>query len=229
MRPVDDIDSPGGQAEMAARLELNRAALRLIAAARHGDRSGFDEQGRARIEIPVAETGRRLNATLRADGVVLRDTISGPSRSWVVRPEEMSPEELEERRCRDRAAEARQGKPKFEGIDYRRTVVAPPQPGAPIRVLAIEIFADGFYVDFTYEGVVPDPRQIESGRPPHTPKPPMDVADDAGTTYYEGERANFGGGPTAFATYNFSPTPPAEATTLCITTEGGTVDLDLAD
>jgi hypothetical protein len=229
MRPIHDKDSEEGRAEAAASLELNRIALRLIAAARHGDLSDFDEEGRATIEVPAGEDDRRVHATLRADGVVLRDGASGPNRSWIVRPGEMSPEELEERRRRKLATEARLGKPKFEGVGYRRTVIAPPQPGVAVRVLAVEIFEDGFYVDFTYDVEVPSPEDLDRGRPPRRPKPPMKIEDDAGTDYYEGERANLGGAPAAFAAFNFSPTPPADATVLRITTESGTVELDLTN
>ena len=227
MRPIADIDSPGGRAELAARIELNRIALRLIAAARRGDRSEFDENGLATIEVPAGETGRQFQATLRADGVVLGDSISDPSRRWSCDRRRCRRRSVEERRREELAAEARRGKPKFEGVGFQRAVVAPPQPGADLRVLAAEIFDDGFYVDFTYNGKVPLPEDLDHGRPPRTPKPPMEVADDVGTAYYEGERAGYGGGPTAFATFNFSPTPPADATLLRITTDSGTVELDL--
>jgi hypothetical protein len=79
MRPIHDPDSEAGRAEAAARRELNRIALRLIAAARHGDLSGFGEDRLATIEVPAGEGNRKLHATLRADGVVLRD---GASSSW---------------------------------------------------------------------------------------------------------------------------------------------------
>jgi hypothetical protein len=226
MRPIHDLDSEEGRAEAAASLELNRIALRLIAAARRGDLSDFGEKGLARIEVPTGEGNRELHATLRANGVVVGD---GASDSWSVEPEEMSPEEREDHRRRELAAEARRGKPEFEGVGYRRTAVAPPQPGAEVRVLAIELFDDGFYVDFTYNGKVPSPDDLDRGRPPRTPKPPMAVADDRGTDYYEGERENFGGGSAAFATFNFSPTPPPDATRLRITTDSGTVELDLTN
>jgi hypothetical protein len=229
MRPIHDADSEEGQAEMAASLQLNRIALRLIAAARHGDLSDFGEEGPATIEVPTGEGDRQLHATLRSDGVVVSDGSSGPSRRWIVRPEEMSPEEREDRRRHKLAQEARRGKPKFEGVGYRRTVLAPPQPGAKLRVLAVEIFEDGFYVDFTYDAQMPKAEDVDRGRPPYRPKPQMDVADDVDTDYYEGERANLGGGPAAFATFNFSPTPPSDATVLRITTDSGTVGLDLTN
>ncbi|HEY0279571.1 MAG TPA: hypothetical protein VGC32_15000 [Solirubrobacterales bacterium] len=224
MRPVHDPDSEAGRAEVAAGLELNRRALRLVAAARRGDLSGFGEDGTARIEVPTGEGNHKLHVTIDPDGAVLRE---GSTNSWSMQPEDMSSEEREDKRRRDLATEARRGKPEFVGVGYRRTVIAPPQPGAVIRVLAIEIFADGFYVDFTHNVVEQRPLGLDRGRPPFRPKPPMDVADDLGTDYYEGERANLGGGPTAFATFIFSPTPPPDATVLHITTDSGTVDLDL--
>jgi hypothetical protein len=141
----------------------------------------------------------------------------------------MSPEEREDRRRRDLAAKARRGKPKFEGVGYRRTILAPPQPGVAVRVLAVEIFEDGLYVDFTYDVELPTHEELDLGRPPRRPKPQMEVEDDVGTDYYEGERANLGGTPAAFAAFNFAPTPPAEATVLRITTDSGTVELDLTN
>jgi hypothetical protein len=215
------------RAEQEARLERNRIALRLIAAARRGDTSEFGEEGLARIEVPFGEDGWRVRAMLRADGVVVSDGTSGPARYWTVRPEEFTPEEREEIRRRDLATEARRGKPKFEGVGYRRTVVAPPQPDAPLRVLAVRIFDDGFHVDFTFNVEVPTREELEADNPPATPYPPIDIGDDVGTAYYEGEQAAFGGSQPSISTFNFSPTPPAGATVLRITTESGTVELDL--
>jgi hypothetical protein len=217
-------EEPAGR---EARLERNRIALRLIAAARRGDTSEFGEEGLAEIAVPFGEDGWRMRATLRADGVVVGDGTSGPARYWTARPEEFTPEEREENRRRELAAEARRGKPKFEGVGYRRTVVAPPQPGAPLHVLAVQIFDDGFFVDFTFNVEVPTREERERDGPRRDRYPPIDVADDVGTAYYEGERSAFGGSQPSISTFNFSPTPPADATVLRITTEAGTVELDL--
>jgi hypothetical protein len=47
------------RAGQEARLERNRIALRLIAAARRGDTSEFGEEGLAQIEAPFGEDGWR--------------------------------------------------------------------------------------------------------------------------------------------------------------------------
>lgn len=219
-------EEPAGR---EARVERNRIALRLIAAARRDDTSEFGEEGLAQIKVPFGEDGWRMRATLRADGIVVSDGTSGPARHWTVQPEEFTPEEREEARRRDLAREARRGKPKFKGVGYRRTVVAPPQPGASLHVLAVQIFDDGFHVDFTFNVEVPTREELESDRPPSTPHPPIDIEDDVGTAYYEGEGAGFGGSQPAISTFDFSPTPPADATVLRITTEDGTVELDLTN
>ena len=179
-------DEPAGQ---EARLERNRIALGLIAAARRGDTSEFDEEGLARIEVPFGEDGWRMRATLRADGVVVGDGTGGAARHWTVRPAEFTPEQREEARRRELARKARRGKPKFKGIGYRGTAVAPHQPGAPLHVLAIQIFDDGFHVDFTFNVEVPTREELESDRPPSTPHPPINIEDDVGTAYYEAEGA----------------------------------------
>jgi hypothetical protein len=217
-------DEPAGR---EARLERNRIALRLIAAARRGDTSEFGEEGLARIKVPFGEDGWRMRATLRADGVVVGDGTSGPARHWTVRPEEFTPEQREEARRRDLAREARRGKPKFKGVGYRRTVVAPPQPGAPLHVLAVQIFDDGFYVDFTFNVEVPTREDLEGDGPPRDRYPPIDIEDDVGTVYYEGEQSALGGSQPSISTFNFSPTPPAGATVLRNTTEADTIELDL--
>jgi hypothetical protein len=219
-------EEPAGQ---EARLERNRIALALIAAARRGDTSEFGEEGLAQIEVPFGEDGWRMRATLRADGVVVNDGTSGPARHWTVRPEEFTPEQREEARRRDLAREARRGKPKFKGVGYRRTVVAPPQPGAPLHVLAVQIFDDGFYVDFTFNVEVPTREELEGDGPPRDRYPPIDIEDDVGTAYYEGEQSALGGSQPSISTFNFSPTPPADATLLRITTDSGTIELDLTN
>ncbi len=228
----------------AGTLLLNRVALALVADARRG--GGFDDEAallaRARELAPKAKLtlrpgglielsvpcgkGFTANAEVREDGVVLGGGTGGPTRTRTRRPEEFSPQEHEERRRYEEAEEARRGKPKFHGRRHLRTLAAPAQPEAGLRTLAIEIFEDGFYVDFTYDNDF-DPEPLDEEPWLEDPKPEMRLADDLGTDYYEGRTSSHGGSPVSNSTFNFAPTPPAEATVLRITTDSGTVELDL--
>jgi hypothetical protein len=183
--------------------------------------------GRIELSVPCGE-GIAVRAEVREDGVVLGGGTSLAARSWSRTPDEFSPEEREQARREELAAKARRGKPEFHGGRWLRTVAAPEQPGAALRILAVEIYDDGFYVDFTYDN------DAELERPEEedsffTAKPPMEVEDDLGTEYYEGLRASFGGAPISFSTLDFAPTPPAAATLLRITTDSGTAELQLGD
>lgn len=238
-----------------ANLLLNRIALGLLQDARMGDGFGQDEEalrsraarlaaqfagdngpgsGQAPVELELRSGGRielsvpfdggfRETAELREDGVVLGGGTTGPSRTETLRTEEMTPREKEEWRRRDLAHEAARGKPKFRGRRYLRTLAAPPQPGAEVRILAVELYADGLIVDFTYDTEFPADEQLESWLYP--PRPPMRVADDLGTDYYEGERASYGGGPASHAHFTFAPALPPSARVLRITTDSGTVSI----
>jgi hypothetical protein len=177
-----------------------------------------------RIELSVPFDGFREWAELREDGVVLGGGTSGPSRTRALRPEEMKPWEKEEQERRDLARRAARGKPKFRGKGYLHTLAAPPQPGAAERILAIELYADGLIVEFTYDTELPSEEKMESTFYP--PRPPMRVEDDLGTDYYEGERASYGGGPGASHSYfTFAPSVPTAARILRITTDSGTVEV----
>lgn len=182
--------------------------------------------GQIELEVPF-DRGSHALAGLREDGFVLSGSTSrGGGRARTIRPEDMPPEAREAHRREQLAAEARRGKPRFRGAVYRRTVPAPRQrPTADLRILAVQIFDDGFYVDFTYDNEVESQEQLESMF--WDMRPPMRVEDDCDTDYYEAERATYGGGPVSFSTFSFAPTPPAEATVLRITTDGGTVEIDL--
>lgn len=240
----------------AITLLLNRVVLGLLDDARHAGGFGDDEAAlvaRAvelterfldpaslpgdisvrlkllkgdRIEFRVGEhQGMHATAEVRGDGYVLSGSTGQSGRAVVTKPEDMEPWEREEQRRRKLAHEAAKGKPKFHGRKYLRTVVAPPQPGAVERILAAELYEDGLIVDFTYDTEVPSREDLERMR--ETPRPPMRIEDDLGTDYYEGERASYGGSPASLAYFTFAPSPPAAARVLRITTEGGTVELDL--
>ncbi|HEX3562018.1 MAG TPA: hypothetical protein VHU24_04200, partial [Solirubrobacterales bacterium] len=189
-----------GDDEAALRSRATRLAAELA-----GDTGAELEQdpvelelrsdGRIELSVPF-DAGFREWAELREDGVVLGGGTEGPSRTRTLRTEDMKPWEKEEQRRRDLACEAARGKPKFRGKRYLRTLVAPPQPGTEVRILAIELYADGLIVEFTYDTEPLSEEQMESMFYP--PRPPMRVEDDVGTDYYEGERASYGGSPGAY-------------------------------
>ena len=240
----------------AITLLLNRVVLGLLNDARHAGGFGEDEAplvARAvelterffdpaslggdislwlkllkggRIELRVGEDeGIRVTAEVREDGYVLGGGTSRAGRVVARKPEQMEPWEREERRRRKLAHEAAKGKPKFHGRKYLRTVAAPSQPDAALRILAAALYDDGLIVDFTYDTEMPSREDLE--RMPETPRPPMRIEDDLGTDYYEGERASYGGGPASLAYFTFAPAVPAAARVLRITTDSGTVKLDL--
>lgn len=179
--------------------------------------------GRIELAVPF-DAGFRETAELREDGFVLGGGTSGPSQTRTLRPDDMKPWEKEERQREERARAAARGKPKFRGKRYLRTLAAPPQPGADERILAVELYADGLIVEFTYDTELPTEEQTESMFYP--PRPPMRVEDDLGTEYYQGERARYGGGPGASHSYfTFGPAVPDAARALRITTGSGTVEV----
>jgi len=184
--------------------------------------------GRIDLKVPFGDGGRAC-AGLRADGFVLSGGIerSIPSRTW--RPEDMTEAEREEKQRRDLAYEASRGKPKFRGERYLRTVAASAQPGAVERILAAELYGDGLLVEFTYDvEEMTDEQMMAEAESPYERRPPMSVTDDLGTEYYEGGSATYGGGPgVSHSHFTFAPAVPAEATVLRITTDSGTVELDL--
>ena len=226
---IQDARRRGGFGEDEEALRSRAARL---AAEFTGDTAAEPEQdpvklelrsgGRIELSVPF-DAGFREWAELREDGVVLGGGTEGPSRTRTLRTEEMKPWEKEERR-RDLARKAARGKPRFRGKRYLRTLIAPPQPGADERILAIELYADGLIVEFTYDTELPSEEHMESMLYP--PRPPMRVEDDVGTDYYEGERASYGGGPGASHSYfTFAPAVPAAARVLRITTDSGTVEV----
>lgn len=242
----------------AINLLLNRVALGLLADARHAGGFGEDEaklESRAislterfadpdsvggeisvwlklrkggRVELRIGEDdGAHATAELREDGYVLSGSTGRSGQVVEVKPEEMEPWEREEHERRRLAEEAAKGKPKFHGRRFLRTVAAPPQPGAKLRILAAELYDDGLIVDFTYDAEMPTREELL--RIPTTPRPPMQIEDDLGTGYYEGEQARYGGseGGASRSHFSFAPAVPAAARVLRITTEGDTVELDL--
>jgi len=227
---IQDARRRGGFGEDEAALRSRAARLATEFAADTGAKPRqapveLELRPGGRIDLSVPFDGEfREWAELREDGVVLGGGTAGPSRTRTLRTEDMKPWEKEEQEREDLARKAARGKPKFRGKRYLRTLVAPPQPGANERILAIELYADGLIVEFTYDTELPSEEQMESMFYP--PRPPMRVEDDVGTDYYEGERASYGGGPGASHSYfTFAPAVPAAARVLRITVDSGTVEV----
>jgi hypothetical protein len=227
---LDDARHAGGFGDDEAALESRAVALTkgfLDPASLPGDISVRLKLLKGdRIEFRVGEhEGMHATAEVRGDGYVLSGSTGQSGRAVVTKPEDMEPWEREEQRRRKLAHEAAKGKPKFHGREYLRTVAAPSQPGAALRILAAALYDDGLIVEFTYDTEVPSREDLE--RMPETPRPPMRIEDDLGTDYYEGERAGYGGSPASQAHFSFAPAVPAGARALRITTDSGTVELDL--
>ncbi|HKZ14630.1 MAG TPA: hypothetical protein VJL81_12385 [Solirubrobacterales bacterium] len=192
--------------------------------------------GRPEIELKLRHDGQtelsvgysdgvRAEAMLRGDGFVASSSTRWQGHSGPIDLEDMEPWEKDEEDRRRLAYEAARGKPKFRGKKYQRTVVAPPQPGAAERILVAELYTDGLIVEFTYDTGMPRAEAIEKMR--DSPRPPMRIGDDLGTDYYENGRASYGGSPNSRAHFGFAPAPPPDARVLRITTDSGTVELDL--
>jgi hypothetical protein len=225
-----DARRAGGFGDDAAALESRAAALTerfLDPAALPGKVSATLKLRKGgRIELRVGEDkGFHASAEVREDGYVLGGGTGRSSPAVVIKPADMEPWEREEEDRRKAARQAAKGKRKFRGRRYLRTVVAPPQPWAAEWILAAQLFDDGLIVDFTYDTGEPTEEELE--RMHTTPRPPMRIEDDLGTDYYEGERASYGGGYNSRAYFTFAPTVPADARVLRVTTDSGTVELDL--
>jgi hypothetical protein len=167
-------------------------------------------------------------ATLGLDGILYEEaTVVG---FGLVNAEPMELDEEEqaglERRAEWRAQlERRQ---QFTATRFLRAVAAAAQPGAATRILAVMLFTDGFYVEHTWDEEPGDLEEIDSAadffaaRNPHQ----IRVEDDLGTEYLEGD-GSWGGVRVSRGSSAFSPAPPTEARLLRITTDNGTVELDL--
>ncbi len=227
---IQDARHRGGFGEDEAALRSRAARLATELAGDTGaeleqDPVELELHSGGRIELSVPFDGEfREWAELRGDGVVLGGGTAGPSRTRTLRTEEMKSWEKEEQERENLARKAARGKPKFRGKRYLRTLVARPQPDAEERILAIELYADGLIVEFTYDTEPPTEEQMESMFYP--PRPPMRVEDDVGTDYYEGERASYGGGSGASHSYfTFAPAVPPAVRVLRITVDSATVEV----
>jgi hypothetical protein len=186
-----------------------------------------------RIALSVAfEEGSATVASLTIDGILFDQATVGSVRAVQIDRDQLSEEEradLDRRRAEreERMERERQ----FTATRFRRAVAAPPQPGAAMRILAVLLYGDGFAVDHTREGESPDLVEIGSADEyfdrDREQEPRIQVEDDLGTEYFESGGSSWGGMHVSRGTAGFAPAPPAEARVLRITTDSGTVELDL--
>lgn len=169
--------------------------------------------------------------SLSIDGILFDGgTVSGITFAQV-EPEELSAEEradLERRQAEWQVELDRQQR--FTASRFVRSVAAPPQPSATAPILAIEIFEDGFYVDYTYDTEPPelDFDELTAERFLAREKDPViTVEDDLSTEYFESGGGGGGGVRVFHSSRGFAPAPPPDARVLRITTGGATVELNL--
>lgn len=191
--------------------------------------AGLLRPDRISLSAPFREHSSVVES-LRLDGILFDGgTVSGYA-SMRVEPEELSPEERAdlERRQAERRAEMER-RQRFTATRFVRSVAAPPQPGAAVPILAVELFEDGFYVELTYDTEPPtSDLEMTAERFFRREKDPeVRVEDDLGTEYFESGRGGRGGARVFHSSRGFAPAPPPDARVLRITAGGAAVELDL--
>ena len=168
--------------------------------------------------------------SLRLDGILFDGGTVSSVTSKRVETEELSLEEradLERRQAEWLAEQER--RQRFTAARFVRSVAAPSQPGVTVPILAVELFEDGFYVDYTYDTEPPTfdlemtAEQFFAGEK----DPEVKVEDDLGTGYFESGGGGGGGVHVFHSSRGFAPAPPPDARVLRITAGGATVELDL--
>lgn len=167
---------------------------------------------------------------LSLDGILFDGGTVGGVTFNQVEPKELSPEEradLERRQAEWRAEQER--RQRFTAARFVRSVAAPSQPGAKVPILAIELFEDGFYVDYTYDTAPPtlDLEMTAEQFFAREKDPEVKVEDELGTEYFESGGGGGGGVRVSHASRGFAPAPPPNARVLRITAGGATVELGL--
>jgi hypothetical protein len=133
----------------------------------------------------------------------------------------------------------------FRGEELRRALAVQPQRGAPVQILAFELYGDGLVVRYTYDspvmvqaaiplhfyemaGVEPplDKLLVEAEEEEGTLEPNLSVTDDVGTSYRHAGGSR-GGMEVAHGETSFTPAVPAAATRLVVSSYAGTVEVDL--
>ena len=133
----------------------------------------------------------------------------------------------------------------FAGAEFLGALAVPPQTGAAVQILAVELYDDGLLVSFTYDDPVdvwnPVPLEyydLAGVEPPIEAllaeaeagggnlAPNVSAADDLGTRYVWSGGGR-GGVKVAHGETNFTPAVPAAATRLLVSSYAGTVEVDL--
>jgi hypothetical protein len=170
-------------------------------------------------------------ASLGFDGILYEEGGSvGVSVEDRIEPEELDEEQREAlARLQEEWKKRRERSLRFTASRFVRAIAAPPQPGAAVQVLAVQLFEDGFYVDSTFDKEERDRRDRGSAISGLLRESGSDVRveDDLGTEYVASGSGSAGGVRVCRATRGFAPAPPAAARVLRITTDSGTVELDL--
>lgn len=174
--------------------------------------------------------GSSVVESLRLDGILFDGGTESSITSKRVEPEELSPgqrTDLERRQAEWLAEQER--RQRFTATRFVRSVAAPSQPGVTVPILAVELFEDGFYVDYTYDKEPPtlDLELTAEQFFAHEKNPEIKVEDDIGTEYVESGGGGGGGVRVSHSSRGFAPAPPADARVLRITAGETTVELDL--
>jgi hypothetical protein len=180
------------------------------------------------------KAGSATSWSLMLDGTLYDGGTTGSVRAVRIDPKTLSAEERADLERRQAEWQARiERLRQFTATRYVRTIAAPPQAGAAVRVLAVLLYEDGFWVDSTYDKE--EPPRFDPSMDAETflaldrdEKPELTIADDLGTEYFESGGGGRGGGVrVSHATYGFAPAPPSEARVLRVTTEAETVEFYL--
>jgi hypothetical protein len=156
---------------------------------------------------------------LMLDGTLFDGGTVGWTTAVQLDPQELSAKERAdlERQQAEWQAE-RERRQQFTATRFVRAVAAPPQPGAEVRVLAVMLYEDGFYVESTYDTEPPsfDPEMdAEQFFAQHREeKPEIAIEDDLGTEYFERGGGGGGGISVSHSSFGFAPAPPPEAKVL---------------
>jgi hypothetical protein len=173
--------------------------------------------------------------SLMLDGTLYDGATTASMRAVKIDRATLSDEERADLERRQKEWEARaERERRFTATRFVRAVAAPPQPTATHPVLAVLIYEDGFYVEYTYDKEAPPTFDLEMDAAEffaarNEDKPEIAVADDIGTEYFESGGGGWGGGVrVSHSSQGFAPAPPPEARLVRITVNDETVELNLA-
>jgi hypothetical protein len=110
----------------------------------------------------------------------------------------------------------------FLGTDLRAVHLAPDQGGPGLRVLSVELYADGVIVRYVVVDFVP-PSAGDAWKWPQ-----LEIGDDVGTEYEQvGASAGSGDGGPLRGEIRFIPEVPSTAALVTVQTDGGSVSVPI--